>query len=61
MEAEIILAYDYNKEVKELFLEYTDLLIENDPDFAKYLELRNYKSELEHLTDKYRLPNRILQ
>lgn len=56
MEAEIILAYDYSEEVKKIFSEYTDLLIENDPDFAKYLELQNYESELEHLTDKYRLP-----
>ncbi len=61
MEAEIILAYDNNEEFKELFLGYTDLLIENHPDFAKYLELQNYESELKHLADKYRLPNQIPQ
>lgn len=57
MEMEIKLAYENNREIKELFLEYTEMLVKNDANFAKYLELQNYDSELEHLGDKYGLPN----
>lgn len=57
MEIEIKLAYENNREIKELFLEYTEMLLKNDSDFAKYLELQNYDSELQHLSDKYGLPN----
>jgi ribosomal protein S18 acetylase RimI-like enzyme len=56
MDMEIKLAYENKIEIKELFLEYTEMLVENDPDFAKYLEVQNYNSELEHLADKYGLP-----
>lgn len=56
MEMEIKLAYENKMEIKELFLEYTKMLVENDPDFTKYLEVQNYDSELEHLADKYGLP-----
>lgn len=54
---EILLAYDYCEEIKALFMEYTNMLIESDPNFSKYLELQNYNEELEHLTDKYGLPD----
>ncbi len=57
MEAEITLAYDNSKEIKELFLEYTEMLVNNDPDIVKYLELQNYDLELEHLADKYGFPD----
>jgi GNAT superfamily N-acetyltransferase len=57
MEIEIKLAYDNNKEIRELFFEYTEMLVKNNPSVAKYLELQNYNSEIEHLTDKYGLPN----
>lgn len=57
MGIEIKLAYDYNKEIKELFLEYTEMLVKNDLNFVKYLELQNYDSELENLSDKYGLPD----
>lgn len=57
METEVKLAYENNKEIKELFLEYTEMLVKNDHNFAKHLELQNYDSELEHLADKYGLPN----
>lgn len=60
MAIEIKLAYDNSKEIKELFLEYTNMLVENDKDFEKYLEVQNYDSELEHLADKYGLPFGIL-
>jgi ribosomal protein S18 acetylase RimI-like enzyme len=57
MKTEIILAYDNNKEIKELFLEYTEMLVKNDVIFVKYLEVQNYDSELENLEDKYGLPD----
>lgn len=56
MKIEIKRAYDENVEIKKLFQEYTDMLVRNDSDFAKYLEIQNYDSELEHLEDKYGLP-----
>ena len=33
MEIEIKLAYNYVKEIKELFSEYTNMLVENDQNF----------------------------
>lgn len=42
MRMEIKLAYDYGEEIKKLFLEYANMLVENDPEFKKYLELQNY-------------------
>jgi GNAT superfamily N-acetyltransferase len=56
MGMEIILGYEYSSEIKELFLEYTEMLVKNDGNFARYLEVQNYDSELEHLADKYGLP-----
>lgn len=55
MKTEIKLAYDNDREIKELFLEYTEMLVKNDSNFEKYLKLQNYDSELEHLSDKYGL------
>ncbi|WP_415471286.1 GNAT family N-acetyltransferase [Clostridium saccharoperbutylacetonicum] len=57
MKIEIKLAYDNSREIKELFLEYTEMLVKNDLNFSKYLEVQNYDSELEHLFDKYGLPD----
>ncbi len=35
METEVKLAYENNKKIKELFLEYTEMLVKNDHNFAK--------------------------
>lgn len=56
MKIEIKPAYDNEEEIRKLFLEYTEMLVNNDPSFAKYLEVQNYDSELEHLCHKYGLP-----
>lgn len=56
MKTEMKLAYPYKNEIKELFLEYTEMLVRNDMNFAKYLDLQNYELELEHLEEKYGLP-----
>lgn len=52
----IIPAYDCGQEVRELFSEYTGLLIKGDADFAGYLAKQNYDEELEHLEVKYGKP-----
>lgn len=49
-------AYDYKEEVRALFSEYTDMLIEGDSSFKEYLKIQNYNDELEHLEHKYGLP-----
>ena len=50
-------AYDFSQEIKLLFSEYTDILIEGDPSFKEYLEIQNYDDELKHLEKKYGLPH----
>lgn len=56
MSIELIQAYTHKDEVKTLFSEYTDMLIEGDNNVKKYLEIQNYDEELEHLENKYGLP-----
>lgn len=56
MSIEFIPGYDRPQEVRELFTEYTDMLVAEDRKFAKYLELQNYDQELEHLEQKYGEP-----
>lgn len=56
MEIAMELGYDRKEQVRELFTEYTDMLVDNDPEFADYLKLQNYDEELEHLRDKYGTP-----
>lgn len=56
MNIRIIPAYDHSEEVGALFSEYTDMLIDNDETFKKYLELQNYDEELRHLEVKYGMP-----
>ena len=56
MALELIPAYDRQDEVRELFTEYTNMLVELDPEFQKSLDEQNYDEELEQLEDKYGLP-----
>lgn len=56
MNIELKPAYASKDEVKILFSEYTDMLIEGDPGFKKYLDIQNYDEELTHLEHKYGLP-----
>ncbi len=56
MAVKIVLAYDLVQEVRELFSEYTDMLINGDAAFKQYLEIQNYNEELNHLDTKYGLP-----
>lgn len=57
MGIKIVSAYNQNEAVSKLFKEYTDMLIENDSSFRKYLDIQNYNEEMEHLESKYGLPN----
>ena len=50
-------AYEYKEEVRELFVEYTDMLVAGDPRFEEYLGIQNFDAELEHLENKYGLPH----
>ena len=56
MSIEIVPAYNFQEEIRELLTEYTDMLIEGDSDIKNYLELQNYDEELEDLQTKYGLP-----
>ncbi len=57
MGIKFINAYDFPKEIEILFSEYTNMLIEGDSSFKKYLDLQNYDEELKHIDKKYGLPN----
>ena len=56
MSLEIKLAYDDTDNIKQLFAEYTKLLISLESDFGSYLQLQNYDSEISNLDKKYGLP-----
>ena len=56
MDVNIVFGYDFPQEVREIFVEYTDMLIENDSTFKEYLDRQNYDDELENLEEKYGLP-----
>ena len=53
----LVQAYSHKKEVKELFTEYTEMLIDGDSNFKNYLGLQNYDHEIENLEEKYGEPN----
>lgn len=42
----ILPAYDYAEDVCQLFMEYTDMMVEGDSEFAGYLKLQNYDEEM---------------
>lgn len=56
MKTEILPGFEFKKEIRELFEEYTRMLIENDPVFAQYLVIQNYEKEINDLTVKYGPP-----
>lgn len=57
MGLELKLAYEDQEEIRKLFTEYTDMLVEGDAAIKEYLGIQNYGRELEHLEDKYGLPD----
>lgn len=57
MGLEIKEGYEFKNELKELFTEYADLVVEGDSTFKEYLELQHFDQEIEHLQEKYGYPN----
>lgn len=49
MDVELVPAYNFQKEVCELFSEYTDMLVEGDAAFSQYLAIQNYEKEMKRL------------
>lgn len=56
LDFEIVPAYERKEDIAELFTEYTDMLVELNPDFGGYLVKQNYSAELVHLEEKYGMP-----
>lgn len=56
MQLQIIPAYSYPEDVRQLFTEYTQYLISGDPEFRTYLRIQNYDEEIAHLEEKYGPP-----
>ena len=57
MSTQILPAYDHLTEIRDLFIEYTNMLVEGDPSFQEYLKLQHYGEELNHPLDKYGPPD----
>ena len=54
---ELKLGYATPGAVRELFTEYTQMLVAHDPHFQAYLDLQHYDAEVDDLTQKYGLPD----
>lgn len=50
-------AYQEQEAIRELFTEYTNMVVQNDPGFRHYLKLQRFDAELMHLTEKYGTPH----
>ena len=46
MKTEIAPAFDRKNEIKELFTEYTQMLIDGDSRFKEYLDIQNYDDKV---------------
>lgn len=56
MTIQILPGFDRPHQVRELFSEYTKLIIGNDSGFREYLAIQNFDEELLHLEHKYGPP-----
>ena len=56
MKLEVKDGYNYKDEIKELFTEYTDLVIKGDKTFEEYLKKQHFDHEIMHLEEKYGRP-----
>ncbi|MFR4758433.1 MAG: hypothetical protein ACLT9P_10395 [Evtepia gabavorous] len=45
-----------NQAIRELLVEYTGVLLEQNPAFAGYLKQQNFAAELDNLQEKYGVP-----
>lgn len=56
MNLNFIPGYDRPEVVRELFKEYTEILVAGDPAFKQYLNVQNFDEEIRHLEYKYGHP-----
>ena len=49
-------AYQEPEAIRELLVEYTGMLLEQNPAFAGYLKQQNFAAELDNLQEKYGVP-----
>ena len=56
MSANFVPGYDRPEVVRELFKEYTEILVAGDPDFRQYLNVQNFDEEVRDLEYKYGQP-----
>lgn len=56
MDIQLIPGYDRKESIRQLFSEYTDMLIAGDRRFEGYLGMQNFDEELQHLEHKYGQP-----
>lgn len=56
MQIEITPGYAHPESIRQLFAEYTNLLITQEPKFCGYLKLQNFDEEIAHLETKYGHP-----
>jgi len=56
MTVQILPGFDRPHQVRELFSEYTKLIIDGDSGFREYLAIQNFDEELLHLEHKYGPP-----
>ncbi len=56
MTVQLVPAYQSPQEVRQLFSEYTEMLLQGDPAFQEYLDVQKFEDELEHPEKKYGLP-----
>ena len=57
MSLSIVPAYDHLADIRQLFSEYTQMLVEGDPSFQKYLKIQHYEDELNNPIEKYGSPD----
>ena len=56
MTVQIVPGYDRQDQVRELFTEFTKLIIDCDSRYREFLAIQNYEEELMHLEQKYGPP-----
>ena len=56
MRMELFPAYERKEELRPLYKEYAEMLVQCYPEFAPSLTQQNYDEELDHLYDKYGFP-----
>lgn len=57
MNITIIPGYSRPEDVRCLFVEYTNLMMEGEPEFHNYLKLQNFDAEITCLENKYGFPD----